>query len=512
MAAPKRILIGLTLAVLDRILHFIGPRYRTFYWVVANAPPRMLARIGKWRAVRAARHARAHVPAYADHLQRHEVSQRDLWALRLPATDKDNYVRAYPIEQRCLDGRLAFAETTIDESSGSSGVPHNWVRSARERAASHIFISHFARYCFGREPWITINAFSMGAWATGVNMGIALQRNSLVKSTGPDVDKILGTLEFFGDEYPYLICGYPPFLKHLVDVAADRGFPLGRYRLNGLVGGEGMPEGLRDYLLPTFDAVYSGYGATDLEIGLAGETPFTVAVRRLARDDEHVREALFGDDSRLPMVFQYNPLAHHITTNEDGELSFTIERLDVLSPRIEYNIHDEGGLATFADLVERLRSVGVDRESLVGPDDPKPLRLPLVWVYGRKDSTVSVMGANLYPEDVEQALYAEPALAGVTHSYCLSLEEGDTPSPRPVFSFELRVPASPELQARFETRIIDGVRSLSADFRVALDEHPDVASPIIRLFALGEGPFARDESRIKQTRVISLGEGAEASG
>ncbi len=45
-----------------------------------------------------------------------------------------------------------------------------------------------------------------------------------------------------------------------------------------------------------------------------------------------------------------------------------------------------------------------------------------------------------------------------------------------------------------------------------IDEHPDVATPIIRLFALGEGPFARDESRIKQTRVISLGEGAGASG
>ena len=60
-----------------------------------------------------------------------------------------------------------------------------------ERLTTHTFISHFARYDYGSEPFITINAFSMGAWATGINMGIALQRNGIVKNTGPDVDKIL---------------------------------------------------------------------------------------------------------------------------------------------------------------------------------------------------------------------------------------------------------------------------------------------------------------------------------
>ena len=33
-----------------------------------------------------------------------------------------------------------------------------------------------------------------------------------------------------------------------------------------LVGGEGMAEELRDRLLERFEVVYSGYGATDLEI------------------------------------------------------------------------------------------------------------------------------------------------------------------------------------------------------------------------------------------------------
>jgi phenylacetate-CoA ligase len=185
----------------------------------------------------------------------------------------------------------------IDESSGSTGTPYNWIRSLRERRHSHLFVSYFATYCFGAEPWITINAFSMGAWATGLNMGLALQRNSIVKNTGPDITKILHTLRFFGPRYPYLILGYPPFLKHLIDVAEAEGFPFKDYCLNALVGGEGMSEGLRDYLLRRFQKVYSGYGATDLEIGIAGETPLSVAIRRLARDNSEVRQKLFGKDS-----------------------------------------------------------------------------------------------------------------------------------------------------------------------------------------------------------------------
>ena len=112
-----------------------------------------------------------------------------------------------------------------------------------------------------------------------------------------------------------------------------------------LLGGEGNSEGLRDYLFRNSELVYSGYGATDIEIGIAGETPISLAIRREARHNERLRKAIFGRDSRLTMVFQYNPLMHHIVVNEIRELMFTITRLNVLAPRIAYNIHDEGGIA-----------------------------------------------------------------------------------------------------------------------------------------------------------------------
>ena len=101
-----------------------------------------------------------------------------------------------------------------------------------------------------------------------------------------------------------------------------------------MVGGEGMTEGLRAYLERSFDAVYSGYGASDLDIGIAAEFPVTVWLRKHAAADRRLHVALFGDDPRLPMLFQYNPLDHYVETNAQGELIFTINRLSVLSPRI----------------------------------------------------------------------------------------------------------------------------------------------------------------------------------
>ena len=47
--------------------------------------------------------------------------------------DKDNYVKSYSLEERCVNGDLPDSGLVIDESSGSSGLPTNWVRGEKER-------------------------------------------------------------------------------------------------------------------------------------------------------------------------------------------------------------------------------------------------------------------------------------------------------------------------------------------------------------------------------------------
>ncbi|MDQ6601488.1 MAG: phenylacetate--CoA ligase family protein, partial [Chloroflexota bacterium] len=391
----------------------------------AKTPPGLMDELSPLAALRAADQARRRVPAYQTLLAR--SGWRDDPGLpaaermrRLPTMDKASYIRTFSTEERCLDGAIRMTGTTIDESSGSSGTPFNWVRSADELHDVHRKFSQFGWYFFGKDV-ITINGFSMGAWATGINAGEAMRRNGIVKSTGPDLEKILRTLEFFGPQYPYVITGYPPFLKHLVDESEKRGFDWRRYRIHGVAGGEGMSEGLRAYLERRFLRVYSGYGASDIDIGVAGEMPITVWIRKRVAENPALQRALFGDDPRLPMLFQYSPLDYYIETNDAGELIITVNRLKVLSPRIRYNIHDAGGVIPFDRMLAVLRDFGLDPLRECDRPEQPVFHIPFLYLFGRSDSTVSYMGANIYPEDIEQGLFAESEDARRLGAFCLEL-------------------------------------------------------------------------------------------
>lgn len=459
-------------------------------------------------ALRAAEQARRRVPAYQTLLARSgwrdDPSLPAAERMRLlPTMDKASYVKAFSTEDRCLDGTIRMKGTTIDESSGSSGTPFNWIRSADELHDVHRKFSQFGWYFFG-ENVITINGFSMGAWATGVNAGEAMRRNGIVKSTGPDLEKILHTLQFFGPRYPYVITGYPPFLKHLVDESEKRGFDWGAYRVHGVAGGEGMSEGLRAYLERRFRGVYSGYGASDIDIGVAGEMPITVWIRKQAAANSHLQKALFGDDPRLPMLFQYSPLDYYIETNDAGELIITVNRLKVLSPRIRYNIHDAGGVISFGKLLAVLREFGLDPLPACDRADQPVFHIPFLYLFGRSDSTISYMGANIYPEDIEQGLFADADDAGRLGAYCLELVEVGNGEQRACVHVEIIDGATddPLLADRLRARVLNRLLATNRDFRSSVEEDPSAREILIRLHGAGEGPFAINSGRIKRRYII----------
>ena len=504
---------------LDVAFRVLGLRFAWLRALFTYAPPVMLEFLGRLRAERAAFRAIRRVPAYRRFAQEQGVRVHEAWPLgilhTLPQTDKHSYIDRYSLEDRCVDGRFPFAGTTIDESSGSTGRPYDWIRGQRERSIAQRNIGFFTRYILGDAPLVTINAFSMGAWAAGINTHQGMNRHGVVKSTGPDLDKIFSTLRLLGPGYRYAICGYPPFLKRLLDVGEADGFPLTQYELHGLVGGEGMAEGLRDYLLERFRSVHSGYGATDLEVGMAAESPVSVAVRRVARADPQIRAALFGDRSRLPMVFQYNPLIHHLEVDADSEVVATVSRLDLLAPRIRYNVHDEGGVASFRRVRKVLDDHGYDlmhlgrHPSAHGPRGPlpwaAPVPLPFLWIFGRRDFTISIMGANIYPEDVESAIYSEPQVAAAVRSFQLSVVQDESSNPRPGILLELDegVTVDDAWRQQRALHIRDAVAILNRDYRTSLDEFPAAMLPMVLTFPSGSGPFAGDAERIKQRRIAT---------
>jgi phenylacetate-CoA ligase len=435
------------------------------------------------------------VPAYADFLRRNNWTFKWFVLASYPPTDKLSYVKAYAEDQRCWKGRIEIEGSVVDESSGSSGRPYNWIRSRRELRTVHKNLAGYTTLVFPSRRRFVINAYSMGAWATGTNTGIAMARVAMVKNTGPDLDKIIDTLRHFGPGFDYVITAYPPFLKHLQDRMDAEGFPWAQYRLSALVGGEGMTEALRDYLERRFAKVRSGYGASDLTIGMAGETDLTVWLRRRLRTDEALRVALLGpDEHRLPMIFQYNPLETYLETTADNEILCTINTTAVMTPKARYNIGDEGRLLSYDDLrkLVDVKDVNTDR-----------MQLPLLFLFGRRDSTVSYMGANIYPQDVENGLYQGNPHAHLIEGFCLSLEEDDDLERRPAVHLQLRSGAAlgDEQRAALADVCRQGVlrylAEVSRDFAESLAEDPTAADLRVHVHDHGTGPFAAATGKIK---------------
>ncbi|MFL6163301.1 MAG: phenylacetate--CoA ligase family protein [Jatrophihabitantaceae bacterium] len=363
---------------------------------------------GPAAAVLTAARARRAVPAYRS-ATRDSHPWRSAWETgrltgylqALPVLDKAGYVDRYPVAQRCRGGQLPANGVEIDESSGSSGRPYQWVRSRAELDQVERGLAIQAGWLLrGREHdrVVVLNCFSMGAWATGSSVTAALRRLGAIKSCGPDADKALAAIELLGPDACYVVCGYPPFLATFLDAAAARGLDLSGHELWGFVGGEGITEVLRGRLQRVFRRVLSAYGASDLDIGVAGETELTVAIRQAAAANPDLAQALFGHTGRLPMIFQYDPSTYHVETI-GGELVMTVTR-GLLSPRVRYAVHDAGGSLSYRAALAIAEAHGV-RLPTGGA-----ARLPLLYVAGRADSTLSHMGANLYPEDVDAALGA----------------------------------------------------------------------------------------------------------
>ncbi len=456
------------------------------------------AREGKDRATLAAWRAWRCVPAYREFLARHGLDRPDVPFDRVPVMSKDSYIRAFPTEARCAGGGFVAAGVAIDESSGSTGRPYNWVRGHRERCRMRLEMARMLGWTYGEAPRIAINAFSMGAWATGVNVGEALELHGVVKSTGPDIDKICHTLEFFGPGPGYFVCGYPPFLKLLADTLRRKGFPLKDYEMHALVGGEGMGEDLRRYLLRDFRTCFSGYGASDLAMGIAVETAETVRVRSLLHDRADARDALIGGDHRVPMVFQYNPMTHYMETNDNEELIVTLTYSRVLSPRVRYNIGDEAKLMTRAAVTKALRAIGEEVAS--PPEDALPF--PYLILFGRKDATISIMGANIYTADLERVLYAIPEVSAGMASFQVRVAGDGEGNVRPRLDVEWGDGDPPSLdEAAIAESIGRALESLNSDFRNAKTEYADALKFEFRVHGHRQGPFAGE--RIKHQYISS---------
>lgn len=110
--------------------------YPFYRWLFEHFPA-WGNRISFWRAWRAFEQARAQVPAYTtflggQKLHLPEDKPLEVQFAAIPETDKNKYVLVHTTAARCVGGDIPAHDVIVDESSGSTGLPYNWVRSHEE--------------------------------------------------------------------------------------------------------------------------------------------------------------------------------------------------------------------------------------------------------------------------------------------------------------------------------------------------------------------------------------------
>jgi phenylacetate-coenzyme A ligase PaaK-like adenylate-forming protein len=490
-----RLLTGTTLSILWIIRRIISLDRRAYMILSAGALQPLLARIGMLRAHAVYLKAKDHCPAYRAFLETEDQNHGKRWKLsNLPITTKNNYVKKYSLVERCYYGKIPAAGVVIDESSGSSGVPNNWVRSAEEREDVKRILQLNYQLIYRDSGCILLNCFALGPWATGMNVSMSLVDVGILKSIGPDQKKLENSLELFGPKYRYLVFGYPPFIKSFVDTTR---LDLKQYRMDLIVGGEGISEPLRTHLLQYFRTVISSYGASDLEINIGVETELTINLRRLCMKDRELSQRLFGREMP-PMIFQYNALDYIIETTPDGELVFTIGRQDSAAPKLRYNLHDLGGVITHAELRNKLAASGHDVSKLATPQS----HFPILFVYGRSDLTVPFYGAKVYPSDVEEIINADVNLVRHINSFQISSYEDKAIDRRLKILLETvkNADAAAVPREQIHQLMFDGLCRVNQDFR-EVSKMFDRSCLEIEIYDFETGPFKDRDIRIKNKYV-----------
>lgn len=139
------------------------------------------------------------------------------------------------------------------------------------------------------------------------------------------------------------------------------------------------------------------------------------------------------------------------------------------------------------------------------------MRLPFVLLFGRSDSTISYMGANIYPLDVENGLYRDERYAPLIDSFRIELRDTGALEMRPTLHIQLRGTSAAEnldadqreqMRTALTTGILEHLSAVSRDFKQSLEEDPSAADIRIELHDHGTGPFAEANKKIKNTYLM----------
>lgn len=465
----------------------------------------------------------AKIPAYQEFLKLQKfdpgaVNSMEDFA-KLPVMDKYNYIQVYGFNEvnTVKAGQSLYS---ISLSSGTVDEPTIWPRYFQYEEFLPLVFDLMMRlyWQIDQKSTLAINAYALGPWMAGFSVHSALrpltQKYKLtLATTGADIDSIVYTVIKLAKFYDQVIIfSYPTFARTILDRLEDAKVNIKKLNLKIFIAGEGHTVEWRQYIneLATGDpedltCIIDGYGVTDT--GLSGQgSALTNLIRDLAFKNEKLREDLFGKTDCVPTLFQYNTGTYYIE-EINGDVVITTKST---TPLVRYNIHDRGGVIGFRKMIETLNKYGYDYKKLLRKKKLNPDEVvwqqPFVYCFGRRDDTVIIGGANVYPEQIAPVLF-NGKIKDI-HSFKLATDFDKEQHQLFYVLLELRGGVSynkkemAKMKKKYHDLILKQLRDVSLDFAGSYKDDKTQADPKIEIFESGDGPFRDDLNRTKPRLVL----------
>lgn len=489
---------------------------KTFNDLLTKKPEEWWLQKGQEMALKLFHEMSQRVPAYQDFLSKNEISPASIKSIddfyKIPPIDKDNYLRKYPKEMLCWDGKFGSEGSwVISTTSGSTGEPFYFPRQDLQDRQYAVMAEQYLRSNFDiqNKSTLYIVAFPMGAWIGGVFTYEALKlvaskdeyRLSII-TPGINKQEVINSVKQLGKSFDQVIIGaYAPFLKDILDDGMHQGITWSDYDIGFVFSAEAFSENFRDYVLDLVNtknrltATLNHYGTVDMGT-MAHETPESILIRRSLIEADNL-SLIFPEKKRQATFCQYNPELYYFEEDENNLLCSSYSGL----PLVRYNLKDYGGIIGREETHAKLLEKGIDLNDLIKQNDleEKTWNLPFVYIYERNDFSVSYYAFLIYPEMIRNALQKPELASFITSKFTMFVDYSK--GGRQQFHVNIEKHKDVSDDKKLEKLVLDNIHETllieSSEYREVFQMMGLIVKPHIRLWEYEDPIYFRPGGKQK---------------
>jgi len=357
----------------------------------------------------------AEVPAYGQILREAGVDPSKVRTLedfrtRVPVIDKPATFGRFGVAELCRGGQLGRVASVLTSSGHSGRFAYGlYGPEDVETASDRIDDALDAFFRVRTRSTLLVNCLPMGVKV--------YTRACTLGETCVRADMVTALVSAFGRHYEQVILvGETAFIKHVLELGQRQGLDWGSRLIHIVVGEEPLAENARKYLeilagiqrkQPDKGLIVSSMGVAEIGLNLFFETPALIAVRRALHEDRTLRQAVLGPSARnVPMLFTYDPSQLFVEVVGSRQLVVSTLAPDRRLPLIRYATGDEAEFLNGNDGIAAAAEAG-------GMPADVLASVPILCVEGRGQFALAG-DVRVYPEQVKEGVYSDPALAGLT--------------------------------------------------------------------------------------------------